>query len=1014
MNGMKGFLLCVAMLLGITGLSAQMQNWIWEKQVNATCKKIVTDNAGNSYIFGTFSGTVTFDDTILTSTNGNKFLGKMDTTGTWLWVMQGSVSVTIGDIALDASGNLYVIGDGWGMLGSVGISQYTPPYYVYVIKFNDQGQSLWLRQYFQWGGPADGQKIAIDIYGDYYIAGYVENDVGYPSVEDTSVYVAKYSSSGDYLWVIPVNFSNHTDVTGLCVDNLGYCYFMAGGYLLKTNGSGYTPTLWSYQPGQGYSIDSFAYDNSGNIVVTGGFSGTVSFGTISLTSFDGWDMFVAKLDTSGNWIWATKAGSAGGSDNGIGISVDNAGNSFITGEFAATALFGAHSVYSNGETDLFAAKIDASGNWLWAKSSGASLYDRGMDIDYDANGSVYCIKTISGGSQTSYSIIKGNPPYLHLLSPQGGEVWQTMSLKAVYWYPNPDITLVNIKLSVNNGSSWFYLNANPVSILDGSYTFSVPAVQSSNCLIRIESATDPNLWYDVSDQTFTISSSDTPSVTLTAPDNQNLKLQSGRDYDVIWEANQITNVSLGVSYDAGNSWHSLAQGLPITPNTYLWTVPDSLYTRCYLRVEDYQVSTIYDWSDHSFTICKLEINSPSENDIWVEATTRIITWNQTNLTNVKLEYTTDGGILWQTIVSSINASTGSYGWLVPKLYSTQCKLRISDADDNTIFDVSDNTFTIRPQIILSNLNGGEYLQIYSIYRILWDAAAEVSQVSLDYSVNGGATWLALQETPYDASLGYYDWFVPNAPSSQALVRIKKVGDASIFDVSETVFTITAEIPPANLSLLSSTSVNFGTVFLEESSQFLPVVISNTGGQDLVISTVHFMGEPQHFELQQPLPDMTLISGEIDTLLVRFIPQSVGALSDTLYIVNNSFNEPLLKIRLSGTGEYVPPNEPENLQISMIGNGAVISWDAVVQNTHDIPIDVDCYLVFSSSDPYSVFTYHGTTTDLSYSFPLVGQFQSRMFYRVVAYKYYGQGAFDIRYLGLVQGMPEEDVWRILRD
>lgn len=1015
------------MLMVIIGLSAQIQDWQWEKQVNATCNKIETDNSGNSYVIGSFSGSVSFDATTLNSANGSRFVGKLDTNGTWLWVIQ--VVPSIEDLALDSYGNCYVIGtlqNSENTFGPTTISLGSGYRYVYVVKMDGQGDIVWIRTYGEGHDPELGKVIAVDNDDNYYIGGIFEDDMGIGGTNlhtgsTNAFFAAKFNSNGYCSWAIQGGSGmNSDDVRKISYDNTGNAFLfyedgaVSGGQrLIKVSTAG--SIMWTISlSGQGYGVRSIATDEFGNCLLTGGFVGTVSFGTISLTSTGGDDIFVAKLDTSGNWIWATKAGGAGGSDNGIGISVDTAGNSFITGEFAATALFGTHTLESNGNTDLFAAKIGASGNWLWAKHSGGSTYDRGNDVDHDANDSFYCIKCFVANSQWSYSIIKGSPPYLRLLSPQGGEVWQTMSMKTVYWYPNTDITLVNIKLSVNNGSSWFYLNVNPVPILEGRYAFSVPAVQSGNCLIRIESATDPNLWYDVSDQTFTISSSNPPSVTLAAPDNENLKLQRGRDYNVLWTANQITNVDLGVSYDAGNSWHSLSQGLPVIPNTYSWYIPDSLYTRCYLRVEDSQVPTIYDWSDHFFTICKLEINSPAENDVWVESTTRIITWDQANLTNVKLEYSTDGGILWQTIVSSINASTGSYSWLVPKLYSTQCKLRISDADDASIFDVSDNLFTIRPQIMLSNLNGGEYLQIYSIYRILWDATAEVSQVTLDYSINGGTTWLTLQGTPYEASLGYYDWFVPNTPSNQALVRVKNVGDTTIYDVSEAVFTITVATIPASLALLSSPSINFGTVFIAESSQYISVVLCNTGGQDLLISSVHFIGEPQHFELQQPLPNLTLVSGETDSLLVRFVPQTVGALSDTLYIVNNSSNEPLLVIRLSGTGEYVPPKPPENVSVVVTDGSATITWDAVTETIYNTPLIPDYYLVFYNGLPYpdGPFYYLGRSWNLAYTHDGVGLHAEHMFYRVRAYKYYGAAVRDLGEV-LVPGMPEKEVLQILR-
>jgi hypothetical protein len=92
----------------------------------------------------------------------------------------------------------------------------------------------------------------------------------------------------------------------------------------------------------GYSI---ARDSLDNIYVTGEFQGTATFGSSTITSLGSWDIFVAKLDRDGNWLWASRAG---GTDVewGEGIAVDNSGNVYIIGSFYATAVFGTTSLTS--------------------------------------------------------------------------------------------------------------------------------------------------------------------------------------------------------------------------------------------------------------------------------------------------------------------------------------------------------------------------------------------------------------------------------------------------------------------------------------------------------------------------------------------------------------------------------------------------------------------------------------------------------------------------------------------
>ncbi|MCX6159103.1 MAG: hypothetical protein NTY74_14075 [Ignavibacteriae bacterium] len=75
---------------------------------------------------------------------------------------------------------------------------------------------------------------------------------------------------------------------------------------------------------------------------------------------------------------------------------------------------------------------------------------------------------------------------------------------------------------------------------------------------------------------------------------------------------------------------------------------------------------------------------------------KYITWNYGEVNQVILEYTTNNGTNWIPI-ETLPASTKQYFWNVPEVNSNQCKVRISNQNDPTMNDVSNNTFTIKPQ-----------------------------------------------------------------------------------------------------------------------------------------------------------------------------------------------------------------------------------------------------------------------------------------------------------------------------
>lgn len=174
----------------------------------------------------------------------------------------------------------------------------------------------------------------------------------------------------------------------------------ASALLLVTATAGaQAPGDWQYaaQAGgaNGDVARGIATDAAGNSYVTGYIDGAATFtgnlSIISLTSNGGQDAFLAKYDAAGYALWAVKAGGSG-TDQGLSVSIDNNGNSYVTGDFSDTATFYGTSniqLISNGSTDVFVAKYDASGNVLWAVKAGGSGADVGDKIKNDASGNSY-------------------------------------------------------------------------------------------------------------------------------------------------------------------------------------------------------------------------------------------------------------------------------------------------------------------------------------------------------------------------------------------------------------------------------------------------------------------------------------------------------------------------------------------------------------------------------------------------------------------------------------------------
>jgi hypothetical protein len=192
------------------------------------------------------------------------------------------------------------------------------------------------------GGPRKdaGGGVVTDASGNVYVAGTFETFGSWgtrslPSSGGNDIFLTKYSPNGKPLWVV------------------------------KQGG------------GDADAASSLALDNSGNLIMTGSFRGTGTFGTGNTFGSNGIDdIFISKLDPSGNVIWSKRAG---GTDQDVAFSIatDNNGDIYIAGYFRGTITFpgSATTMTSLGGTDALIAKYDGNGNLLWAKSGGGTGND---------------------------------------------------------------------------------------------------------------------------------------------------------------------------------------------------------------------------------------------------------------------------------------------------------------------------------------------------------------------------------------------------------------------------------------------------------------------------------------------------------------------------------------------------------------------------------------------------------------------------------------------------------------
>ncbi|HZL91347.1 MAG TPA: PKD domain-containing protein [Pirellulaceae bacterium] len=477
----------VALAFGIGGLATQQG------------RAIAADTDGNLYVAGRFDGTnVDFDPgpgtTTLTNHGGaDIFVAKYSAAGNLIWARGfGSAGTDQAEgIAVDSAGNVSLVGTyangavfGPGPGATTLAAQGRD---AFAARLDSAGNVQWVRAV---GGASDddARGVAIDAAGSVYVSGTAIGAVDFNPGDGTfsptpgaahDAYVLKLDTAGNFVWAarsFGIDAAIDGDAGALAVAASATAVYAtgrftggvdfdpgAGSTTLSSAGgddtfvwkldaaSGGFQAAWRYGSGSVLEAGSaIAVDSLGNVVIGGKFQGTVDFdigtGTTNLSSTLT-DVFVTKTDASGGLQWAHNV-AEGGFDELLGLSLDQQGNVWSTGNFSGTADFlpgpATFRLSSGGNADVFVWGLTAAGVFLEAFSAGANGVDSGQAIVAAPGGRV----AITGFFEQTVDF-DPSPATLNLTSGGGQDafVW-AVSRNA----PPTDILLSNASVPENSAT----------------------------------------------------------------------------------------------------------------------------------------------------------------------------------------------------------------------------------------------------------------------------------------------------------------------------------------------------------------------------------------------------------------------------------------------------------------------------------------------------------------------------------------------------------------------------------
>ncbi|NQY11463.1 MAG: SBBP repeat-containing protein [Flavobacteriales bacterium] len=379
-SGLKALLLLAVFISSQTFSNAQYVNLEWAVSAGSNNTEggnsVVTDAAGNVYSTGMFQGIADFDpgvDTFLLYPNWTiTYIQKLDAAGNFVWAKSiNADGINHGSaIAIDAFGDVLVAGY------YRGTADFDPGSGVYnltsnggddnfILKLDSDGNFIWAKSF---GGIGTDYClfVASDESGNVYTTGNFRSEVDFDPgagefvidlVDKAQGYVQKLDVNGDFVWVKTIEGAS------------------------------------SMASSSCYSVD---LDNTGNVYITGLFNDTADFdpgiAVYKLYNEGAKDVFILKLDGDGDFVWA-KSLAGTGNDLVENVVIDYAGNVCIAGSYRGTTDFDPgteeYNLTSIALYDGFILKLDADGEFIWAKSIGGVNWDYCYAMALDNLGNIF-------------------------------------------------------------------------------------------------------------------------------------------------------------------------------------------------------------------------------------------------------------------------------------------------------------------------------------------------------------------------------------------------------------------------------------------------------------------------------------------------------------------------------------------------------------------------------------------------------------------------------------------------
>ena len=348
----------------------------------------------------TFNENISF--TLSSSIYGKGFVGKLNPQGEWQWVKILNGTTTHSEMtSIDANmqGDI-IVGGQYGdavtnfrssLLGSLALDSLTIP-----LSSSGWGQAIFVASISE-SGVWNWANNAIQYNGNSGFEHLVLNDLSIDSNDNTVITGSFNGWSTSNIKIIFGDYSLSIDYNGI-----------KGTYVAKIDSNGVWQWAQKFNSHTSSNYgDSIDTDSNDDIFIAGEFYGDVAINSTTISAGGNTQCFVGKLLMNGSWDWLKEVDSSGSACYSIATDVHD--NALVTGKYNKVANFGGIQLaLAGGNNDIFLAKINGTGDWKYAMGAGTGSNDEAKSIFSDRNGNAYLSGQMQIGAAKYGPITKQN------------------------------------------------------------------------------------------------------------------------------------------------------------------------------------------------------------------------------------------------------------------------------------------------------------------------------------------------------------------------------------------------------------------------------------------------------------------------------------------------------------------------------------------------------------------------------------------------------------------------------